>query len=385
MKKTQKHFSVALGTELINNLPNWYGSENWDSDVLPYEKNLEDWIYTKIRLFSSLFLNNLLLLKRTEYVQLASNYEALGDSIEELSKLYCRLRDEQSKSLLVSLIAYRLMGYRKVKLPLNTRAYWEMRRLAQSLLKSDNAIQLKFRSWKLDHQDLTKIGYPIEVYLMPVWVVTTFMIKQYEYSNDKILIKAEEGDCVIDAGGGWGDTALYFAHHVGQYGRIYSFEFEAENLEVIQRNLDLNPEVSNRIQIIQKALWDRSGEELVYSINGPATSLTLNQEGSLNVSTLSLDDFVSKEGLSRVDFIKMDIEGSELKALYGAEKTIRAFRPKLAIAVYHNQNDIITISNYLESLKLSYEFYLGHFTIYRGETILFAHVKKVRNPGDLSI
>src|SRR5687768_4241979 len=250
-----------------------------------------------------------------------------------------------------------------------------MRKFARSLVKSESAIQLSFRSWKLDHQDLNRIGYPIEVYLMPVWVVTTFMIKQYEYSNDKTIIQAREGDYVIDAGGGWGDTALYFAYLVGQYGKVYTFEFESENLRVIQRNLDLNPGISNRIQIIEKALWDKSGEELIYSINGPATSLTKNQTGNLQVSTLTLDNFVGEEGLPRVDFIKMDIEGSELKALYGAERTIRAFRPKLAISVYHNQDDIITVSNYLENLELGYEIFLGHFTIYSGETILFACVR----------
>ena len=375
MKKNSNHFSVALGNELIRNLSNWYGSENWDSEILPYKEFFGDWAHTKIQTLSGLFSKNLILLRRADFAQLANSYESLGDLIDELSSFYCRLQDEKSRSLLVSLIAYRLMGYRKVKLPLNTKTYWNMRRLARSLVKSESKIHLNFREWKLGHQDLNRIGYPIEIYSLPAAVVATFMLKQYEYSNDKVLIKAKEGDCVIDAGGGWGDTALYFAHLVGRHGKVYTFEFEAENLEVIERNFVLNTEISDQIQIVQNALWDQSGEQLVYSTNGPATSLSHGQGGSLSVLTLSLDDFVGKEGLSRVDFIKMDIEGSELKALHGAERAIRAFRPKLAIAVYHNQDDIVTISNYLESLELGYEFYLGHFTIYRGETILFAHVK----------
>jgi hypothetical protein len=114
---------------------------------------------------------------------------------------------------------------------------------------------------------------------------------------------------------------------------------------------------------------------LKYSINGPATKLTNNQNDSFQASTLSIDDFVAKDGLARVDFIKMDIEGSELRALRGVERTIRTFGPKLAISVYHNPDDLTTISNYLADLGMGYEFFLGHFTIYRGETILFARIR----------
>jgi len=93
---------------------------------------------------------------------------------------------------------------------------------------------------------------------------------------------------------------------------------------------------------------------------------------SLQVTTISIDDFVSERKLPRVDFIKMDIEGAELSALKGAEKTICANKPRLAIAVYHRQDDFIDISTYLNDLDVGYEFFLDHFTIYGEETILFA-------------
>ena len=53
----------------------------------------------------------------------------------------------------------------------------------------------------------------------------------------------------------------------------------------------------------------------------------------------------------------MDIEGSELNALQGAEKTIREFRPKLAISLYHKEDDFIVIPDYLKKLNLQYEFF----------------------------
>ena len=68
----------------------------------------------------------------------------------------------------------------------------------------------------------------------------------------------------------------------------------------------------------------------------------------------------------------MDIEGAELPALKGAEMSIRRFKPKLAISVYHKQEDIWKIQHWIEGLDLGYRFYLRHFTIHAEETVLFA-------------
>jgi hypothetical protein len=71
----------------------------------------------------------------------------------------------------------------------------------------------------------------------------------------------------------------------------------------------------------------------------------------------------------------MDIEGAELGALRGAERTLREFRPRLAISVYHREDDLVEIPRYLDGLGLGYEFFLDHFTIYGEETVLFAQPK----------
>lgn len=67
----------------------------------------------------------------------------------------------------------------------------------------------------------------------------------------------------------------------------------------------------------------------------------------------------------------MDIEGSEIYALKGAEKTIKKFRPKLAIALYHNFNHYYDIPFLLSKMINNYEFYFDHFKMGRGESILF--------------
>jgi hypothetical protein len=81
---------------------------------------------------------------------------------------------------------------------------------------------------------------------------------------------------------------------------------------------------------------------------------------------------------TRIDFIKMDIEGAELPALKGAVKTIRKFKPKLAIAIYHSWDDFTGLPAFINSLDLGYRLFIGHYTIHAEETILFAEVPLLR-------
>ena len=72
--------------------------------------------------------------------------------------------------------------------------------------------------------------------------------------------------------------------------------------------------------------------------------------------------------------IKMDIEGSELKALKGAENHIIKDKPKLLLSVYHGYEELLTLWEYLEKLDLSYHYYLRYYggPIFPTEIVLFA-------------
>jgi FkbM family methyltransferase len=325
---------------------------------------------------------NRLLAGRLAFVPLINaahiDWARFEQSVEGLSALYEMLGDTQSKSTLVQIITYRLLGPRKVKLPLNNASYWSQRHQARRLVKSRDGIQVSLPKVVLNHLALERIGYPIELYYTFGGVVSTFVLKQYEYGKTTPVIKVQPSDYVIDAGGGWGDTALYFAHAVGTQGRVFTFEFTPENLEIFDRNLKMNPKLATRIELDQRALWDVSGKEFDYISQGPGTSLdhTRHHNGgeSLRVTTVSIDDLLREKNLAKVDFIKMDVEGAELNALKGAQETICTFKPQLAISVYHKENDLTEIPEYLKTLGAGYEFFLDHFTIHNEETVLFARV-----------
>jgi len=373
MDSDRSCFLIALIKELIRSSTNWYGADNWDYVRFgSYKGTLKSSLISK---FNDAF---------SARVAIVPNY--LGDVldgvseidglVEGLSSCYDLLADESSKALLVKLFAYRIMGPKRVRLPLSNEFYWSQRESARSLMKDSETVEVSFNNLALNHFDLNKIGYPVEAYFTPSGLADVFIYKQYEYRKRVPEIKVQNGDYVIDGGGCWGDTTLYFAHSVGASGRVYTFEFVPENLRILRRNLELNPCLMERVEIVPNPLWNSSGEKVNYSANGPGTSVNSDQtESSLQVSTMSIDDLVRDKALPRVDFIKMDIEGAELNALRGAEKTIRKFGPKLAISAYHKRDDLIEIPSYLNGLGVGYEFFLDHFTIHREETVLFATTK----------
>jgi len=68
----------------------------------------------------------------------------------------------------------------------------------------------------------------------------------------------------------------------------------------------------------------------------------------------------------------MDIEGSELEALKGAEETIKKYHPVLAISAYHKPEDIVELPAYIRSIDPEYKFYLRSYHLEFTEIVLYA-------------
>jgi FkbM family methyltransferase len=290
--------------------------------------------------------------------------------------LYGRLADAKSKALLVKLAAFRVLGHRKVKLPRNTAKYWATLEEMKRHITTDPALPIKFNDRVLPVYDARQLGYDMRVHTTDLGIAYALCQKQYEYHGQNVRCKVEPGDVVIDAGACWGETAMYFAHEAGPSGACLSFEFIPSNLDVLQRNLVLNPHLADRVRVVPRPLWSASGRELFYVDWGPGSRVSPDPAAYSHPDgktvTTTIDEALAAEGLDRVDFIKMDIEGAELDALRGAEASIRKHRPKLAISVYHRPEDFADIPRYIDSLGLGYTFYLEHHTLYQNETVLFA-------------
>ncbi len=363
-------FPARYLARVMRSLPNNY-RDNFDHVRFGHEPAAKPWFIIAKSALKRCFLPR------------ASFDDSQPDSptLAEINRLYDSLCDSASKELLVSLLAFRTLGHRKIRLPLSTPEYWKEIGRIEKLSEDSEKLDVNFMDWKLEKIDLEAFNFPLKLYGLAKNIFTQFILEQYCCKSGNDVIKAELGDTVIDAGGCWGDTALYFACETGTKGRVYSFEFIPSNLQIFSKNLEMNSAVRNRIKIVEKAMWSGSGTDFYYSDKGPASRVDLvaQHDSSGSVSSMSIDDFVDTHSIDQVDFIKMDIEGAELDALRGAESTIRKFSPKLAISVYHKFSHLVDIPRFIQDLDMGYEIYLRHFTIHHEETILFARLKALRN------
>jgi FkbM family methyltransferase len=217
-------------------------------------------------------------------------------------------------------------------------------------------------------------GPPVALHSHSVDVVSVFLMDQYTYDHAPHRVGVEPGDVVIDVGGCWGDTALYFANLVGPAGKVFTFEFDPENLAILRTNLALNPELASRIEIVEAALWHTSGETLGV-VQAGRMSQVVRDDGAppqLFVPTITLDDFAEQASLDRIDFVKMDVEGAELSVFHGATGSLARFRPRLAVAAYHKHDDLVRIPEAIASIGGSYRLFLDTFSAAEDETVLFA-------------
>lgn len=148
----------------------------------------------------------------------------------------------------------------------------------------------------------------------------------------------KKGDVVLDCGGFVGDYAKHALRC--EASRVITIEPSAEALECIRRNLA--EEIANgRVIVYPKGVWDREERLLLRHHAGgnpAANSLIAGGDAGEWVTLTTIDQIVEELGLSRLDVLKMDIEGAEQRALAGARQSLTRFRPLLAIATEHTSD-----------------------------------------------
>lgn len=145
-----------------------------------------------------------------------------------------------------------------------------------------------------------------------------------------ILAHIKDGDTVVDAGAFVGDHTIAYLQKVGKSGVVHAIEPNPLAMRCLKHNLGLNGDGNNNLHAYEVALGDEcQGEIPLSSNNGNMGGAYLGTHMSFaNVRVLPLDDLDIAP-----NFIKFDVEGSEVKALRGAEKTILSHHPTMVIEV----------------------------------------------------
>lgn len=294
-------------------------------------------------------------------------FEWFKDNYKSLEYFYNLLEEKEEKQLYLKMIVSKLLGSVYVT-EQEKEKYIHSRDVFDNLLIDNSIRQLKSVTRKLKFYDLSKLGYGIKLYGARALLDKLVIHNQYSYKDCKV----EKDNIVIDAGGCWGDTSLLFSSKVGKQGKIFTFEFFEDNLNILKENLYNNKELANNIDLIERPLYDKSNRDLYLNhACADITTLTENKSNSQQYKTISIDDFVNNNKIEKIDFIKMDIEGCELKALQGAQNTLKKYKPKLAIAAYHKYDDYYEIPKFLNDLNVGYKFYFASYTLGFTDTVIY--------------
>jgi FkbM family methyltransferase len=136
---------------------------------------------------------------------------------------------------------------------------------------------------------------------------------------------------VMDVGANWGLYSLLISRAVGPSGKVYAFEPVPEIFARLKERIALNN--ATNVIPVPIALSDEKGVAKM-SIKGMSSSLFRRvSDEFVEVQVERLDDFVEREKIERVDAIKIDVEGAELKVIRGADKTIRRDKPILMVEI----------------------------------------------------
>ncbi len=168
------------------------------------------------------------------------------------------------------------------------------------------------------------------------------------------------GDTVLDCGGNVGTFTRTALRHGAKL--VVAFEPAPENIEVYRRNFK-EEIAAGKVILVPKGVWDKEDTLMLKRDphNNAADSFIMLSDGSHSVAAplTTIDLAVAELKLEHVDFMKLDIEGAEVRALRGARQTLTRFHPRMSIAAEHYATDAVEIPKAVKSLVADYEVTCG--------------------------
>gem|GEM_PF-840182 len=159
-------------------------------------------------------------------------------------------------------------------------------------------------------------------------------------AKDYQTVTVNEGDVVIELGGHIGTSTLNYSHLVGPRGTVYAIEALPENFEILKRNIARNG-ITNVKAYNLAIVGDPSIEHITLNAN-PYNSgghsifaMSVDAEATFDCPAMTLEAFVRREGIERIDILQMDIEGAEFDILLNCDEALLASISQLLFE-YHD-------------------------------------------------
>ncbi|ABB39689.2 methyltransferase FkbM family [Oleidesulfovibrio alaskensis G20] len=174
---------------------------------------------------------------------------------------------------------------------------------------------------------------------------------KYESASTNLVQQfVKEGQTVLDIGGNIGYYTVMFSKIVGRSGKVITFEPTAHYRSILEKNVQENQ--INNVLIRPEGLSDKA-EKLTISIGSSTATLHAPEGQQIDsyeaIQLARLDDLVEQLDITKLDFIKIDVDGHEPSVLRGAQQTIKKFKPLILLEVSH--------LHYLEGNVFAWDFY----------------------------
>ena len=150
---------------------------------------------------------------------------------------------------------------------------------------------------------------------------------------------------MIEAGANMGYFSMLISKYLSAEGKIYALEPSKRDFSRLTDNVSIN-RLSKAISCHNLAVFDKIGtEKLTVACEERSALNTMGSAFSFkgvdkvevaDVMTITLDEFAKNEGIERLDVLKLDVEGSELRALQGGKNLVERFRPTIILGVNRN-------------------------------------------------
>jgi FkbM family methyltransferase len=144
------------------------------------------------------------------------------------------------------------------------------------------------------------------------------------FESEWVAQEVRPGDVVLDIGANIGYFTLLFARLVGPHGRVFAFEPDPANFELLRRNVAANG--YRNVELVPSAVSDRTGPARLFRCADNAGDHraydSADGRHAVAIEAVELDRYLDRPGL-RIDFVKMDIQGSEWRALRGMHGLLR--------------------------------------------------------------
>ena len=214
-------------------------------------------------------------------------------------------------------------------------------------------------------EQLLRMNIPQSDILYPPYEI----IRAWNFGQYFDFFEPKEKEIFVDGGVLDGTSTKYFANWAGTYyEKTYLFEANPLCTDVIQANLS-SWGISN-YELISKAMAEC--EKTIRFDGSYGGGSRESEQGSFIVPANSLDNELAGRP---VTLIKMDLEGGERAALEGCKETIKKYKPRLAISIYHKIDDYITIPLQILDMVPEYKFAMRHYCTLDQETVLYGWVE----------